>query len=101
MEGLRANLLVGNDIMSPEAMVINLRKKTAIIDTCGVSINVNARKRGQFLARKLLTNQDSVIPPRSEATISLEKLLLPDNRDFLFYPAPLSESDTLLSYHGL
>ena len=88
VEGLRANLLVGNDIMSPEAMVINLGKKTAIIGTCGVSIDVNARQRGKFLARKLLTNLDNVIPPRSEAMISLEKLPLPDNRDFLFHPAP-------------
>ena len=88
VEGLRANLLPGNDIMSPEAMVINLGKKTAIIGICGVSIDVNARQRGQFLAMKLLTNQDSVIPPRSEAMISLKKLPLPDNRDFFFHPAP-------------
>lgn len=88
VEGLRANLLVSNDIMSPEAMVIDLGKKTAVMGACGVSIDVNARQRGQFLARKLLTNQDSVIPPRSEAMISLVKLPLPNNRDFLFHPAP-------------
>lgn len=45
VEGLHANLFVGNNIMSPEAMVINLGKKTAIIDTCRVSINVNARQQ--------------------------------------------------------
>lgn len=88
VEGLRANLLVGNDIMSPEAMVIDLGKKTAVIGACGVSIDVNARQRGQFLARKLLINQDSVIPPRSKAMISLIKLPLSDDRDFLFHPAP-------------
>lgn len=88
VESLRANILVGNDIMSSEAMVINLGKKTAIIGTCGVSIDVNATQRGQFLTRKLLTNQDSVIPPRSKAMISLEKLPLPDDRAFLFYPVP-------------
>ena len=97
VESLRANLLVGNDIMSPEAMVINLGKKTAIIGTCGVFIDVNTRQRGQFFARKLLTNQDSVIPPCSEAMISLEKLPLPDNQDFLFHPAP-QVNLTLYSY---
>ena len=88
MEGLRTNLLVGNDIMSLEAMVINLEKKTAIIGTCGISIDENARQRGQFLTKKLLTNQDSVISPRSEAIISLKNLPLPDDQDFLFHPAP-------------
>lgn len=55
VEGLCANLLIGNDIMSPEAMIIILGKKTAIIGTCRVFINVKARQRGQFFARKLLT----------------------------------------------
>ncbi len=43
VEGLRANLLIDNDIMSPKAMVINLGSKTALIDTCRVTIDVNAR----------------------------------------------------------
>lgn len=87
VEGLYANLLISNNIMSPETMIINLEKKTDIIGTCEVSINVNARERSQFLARKLLTNQDSVIFPHSEAMISLKKLQLPNNRDFFFHPA--------------
>lgn len=44
VEGLRANLLIGNNIMSSEAMVINLGKKTALISACGVTINVNAKQ---------------------------------------------------------
>ena len=79
VEGLYANLLIGNDIRSPEAMVIDLGKKTALIDACKVTINVNTKQRGQFFARKVLTSQDSVIPPRSEALISLVKLPLPDD----------------------
>lgn len=86
--GLRANLLISNDIMSPEAIVINLGKKTALIGVCGVTINVNTRQRSQFLAKRLLTSQESVIPPRSEAMIPLVKLPLPDDRDFLFHPTP-------------
>lgn len=79
VEGLRANLLIGNNIMSPEVVVIDLGKKAAVIGACGISINVNTRQRGQFLARKLLTNENSVIPPRSEAMILLVKLPLPDD----------------------
>lgn len=88
VEGLRANLLIGNDIMSSEVMVINLEKKTALIGACRVTINVNAKQWGQFLAKRLLTSQESVIFPCSKAMILLVKLPLLNNRDFLFHPTP-------------
>ena len=43
VEGLRANLLIGNNIMSPEAMAIDLGKKTALTDACGVTINMKMK----------------------------------------------------------
>lgn len=43
MEDLRANLLIRNDIMSPEAMVIDLEKKIALIGACKIIINMNAK----------------------------------------------------------
>lgn len=43
VKGLRANLLIDNDIISPKAMIIDLRKKTALIGACEVTINVNAK----------------------------------------------------------
>lgn len=46
VEGLYANLLIGNDIMSPEAIVIDLKKKTALIGACKVIININAKQWG-------------------------------------------------------
>ena len=97
IEGLRANLLIGNDIMSPEAMVIDLGKMTALIGACRVTINVDAKQRGQFLAKRLLTSQESVIPPLSEAMIPLVKVQLPDDRDFLFH-LTLQENLTLYSH---
>lgn len=88
MEGLCANLLISNDIIFPKSMIINLGKKTALIGACRVTIDMNAKQRGQFLASKLLTSHDSIISPRSEAMISFVKLLFPDDRDFLFHPTP-------------
>ncbi len=87
VEDLRANLLIGNDIMSPEGFVIDVKGKKALISSCEVTVPIDARQRGQFLARKLLTNQETIIPPNSEAMISLLPLPLPDDRDFLFHPA--------------
>lgn len=79
IEGLRTNQLIGNDIMSLEAMVIDLGKKTALISACNMTIDVNAKQWGQFFARKLPISQNSVIPLCSEAIISLIKLTLPDD----------------------
>lgn len=67
-------------------MVINLRKKTALIGACGVTINVNAKQRGQFFAKRLLANQESVIPSCSEAIIPLMKSPYPTIKTFCSTP---------------
>ncbi len=87
VEDLRENLLIGNDIISLESFVIDVKGKKALLGSCEVTISIDARQRRQFLARKLLTNQETVVPPNSEAMISLLPLHLLDDRDFLFHPA--------------
>ena len=87
VEGLRANLLIGNDIILPENFVIDIEKKTTLIGSCGVIVPISARQREQFLIRKLLTSESTVVPPRSEAMIPLVPVSVPDDRDFLFHPA--------------
>lgn len=87
VKGLKANLLIGNNIMSPEGFVIDVKKRSLLIGTCKVTVHIDARQHGQFLTRKLLSSQKTVVPPRSEAMISLVPLALPDDRDFLFHPA--------------
>lgn len=50
-----------------------------------MTIKVNAKERGWFLTKKLLTSQKGVIFPRSKVMASLVRVLLPDNQNFLFY----------------
>ena len=87
VEGLRANLLIGNDIMSPEGFIIDIKRRSVLIGSCGVTVPIDARQRGQFLIRRLLASQDTVIPPRSEAIVSLVPLPLLNDQDFLFHPS--------------
>ena len=87
VKGLRANLLIGNDIISPEDFIIDVKKRSVLIGSCGVTVSIDSRQRGQFLIRRLLSSQEMVVPPRSEAMVSLVPLPLPDDRHFLFYPA--------------
>lgn len=55
-DSFRINLLIGNNIISPEAIVIDLEKKTALIGACRVTMNVNAKQQDQFLAKRLFTS---------------------------------------------
>lgn len=88
VKSLYANLFIDNDIMSSEAIVINLGKNTVLIGACRVTINVNVKQRDQFLTKKLFTSQESIIPSCLEVVFLLVKLSLPDNQDFLFHPTP-------------
>ena len=86
VEGLRASLLIGNNIMSPEGFIIDIKKRSILIGSCRVTVPIDAKQRDPFLTRRLLSSQETVVPPRSEAMVSLFPLPLPDNRDFLFHP---------------
>ena len=54
VEGLRANILIGNDIFAPESFVLNVGLGHALVGSCGVKIAIRARQRGQFLKKRLL-----------------------------------------------
>lgn len=43
VEELQANLLFGNNILSPKHIVIDIGRKSALIRSCGVTIIVNAK----------------------------------------------------------
>lgn len=63
VEGLRRNLLIGNDIISLDHFVIDIKKKTTLIGSCGVTVLISARQKGQFLIKKLLTSELIMVPP--------------------------------------
>lgn len=86
VERLQANLLIGNNMLSPKHIVINIGKKSALIGSCKVTIKVNAKQQGRFFAKKLLSSQKSVISPCSKVLVLLVKVPLSDDQDFLFYP---------------
>lgn len=86
INGFPVNILVRNNILSPERFVININKNHAFIGICRVTIPINARQRGQFLKRKLLASNKNVIPPCSKTMISLSPVSLSDKLNFLFYP---------------
>lgn len=87
VKGLRANLLIGNNIMSLKGFIIDVKRRSVFIESCGVSVPIDARQTGQFLIRRLLASQETVVSSYSEAMVSLVPLALPNNRNFIFHPA--------------
>lgn len=66
--------------------MLNIGLGHAIMGSYKVKINIRAKRRDQFLSKRLLAEKDRIIPPRSEIIILLLPVSLPDNRDFLFHP---------------
>lgn len=45
VKGLKANLLLGNDILAIEKVIINLASKTTVISSCQIMISISAWPR--------------------------------------------------------
>ena len=43
VEGLRANMLIGNNILAPESFMLNIELGHAVVGSCGVKIAIRAR----------------------------------------------------------
>ncbi len=43
IENLRVNLWIGNDIMSPKCFVINVKERSMLIKSCGITIFIDTR----------------------------------------------------------
>lgn len=55
INGLKANILVGNNVFCTESFAINLSTSSALIYSCGVKIDINAKQHSEFLRNKALT----------------------------------------------
>lgn len=88
VDGLNANMLVGNNVLCTEGFAINFFTSFALIYSCDVKININVKQRSKFLRHRALANTPTIIPPCLEALVAFQCIKLPDSRDFLFYPSP-------------
>ena len=88
VDNLKARMLIGNDIVGPEGIVLDVSKSKAFIGSCGVTADISCRQRGkQFIRRVVHARETLSMPPRSECLIPVAKLQnVPAERDFLFEP---------------
>lgn len=88
VDGLKVNILGGNNMFSMKGFAINLSNSSALIYSYGTKINLNTRQYSEFLKQRVLANGSILVPPQSKALIAFQYIDLPDFYNFLFYPSP-------------
>lgn len=84
VDGLKANMLIGNNIIGPERISIDIAEKIALVASCRVCIPINARQRLQPLMKKVLNAEIMILSPRTKTFVPVLPSGLPDNRNFFF-----------------
>lgn len=76
---LRANLLIANNIMSPKSFIIDVKRRSIFVRSCGITVSIDIKQKELFLTRTLLASQETVVLPRSKVIVLLVFLSLPDD----------------------
>ena len=97
VDDLRVKMLIGNDVIGPEGIVVDIANETARIGSCNTDIKINACQRGHYVKRTILA-QSTTVPAHSEQILPVYDPILPADRDFFFEPAPQSQPLTLVAH---
>lgn len=92
VENLKANMIIGNDILGPEAIDILASSATAHIGSCGVTIPIAIKSRSSFQTRPVHATKTVVLPPHSEIQVPVHSIESLPDRDYLFEPAEVNFS---------
>lgn len=88
IEGLKANVLIGNNVFYTKSFTINLTNTSANILKDQISIDITTKTHSQFLRYNILTNTTIFVLPKSKILILFWQIALSDLQDFLFYLHP-------------
>lgn len=84
IDGLKANMLVKNNINGPKSIMIDLANSTAFIINYNIWIAITDRQKGQPLKEKLMADTIVFLPPNFQSLIPVLHGTLLSNRDFFF-----------------
>lgn len=70
IEGLKANMLIGNNVLCTKSFTINFASAFAHIFSYEVIIVIKARNHLQLLRRNVLANLTTFLLPKSEALVN-------------------------------
>ena len=90
VDDLNARMLIGMDILGPEAVVLDIPQRLAIIHSCQkVSVPLTITPRSPRRIDVAVSAKDRTIVPRNTVMrVAIEKAHLPDDRDMILQPSP-------------
>ncbi|KAF7561559.1 hypothetical protein G7046_g2573 [Stylonectria norvegica] len=83
---LRANMLLGMDAMAPEKFDILMSRGHALIQSCGVTIQMAAWQKGRPTITPVTARENVIIPPGKQAMVQVIQHANP-NQDYIVEPA--------------
>ena len=87
-DDLKANMLIGTDVLTPHGFVLDCASQTATIASCQ-NVKISARsivKPHSQIKRTVKSRSALTLAPHSVTNIPVSYHALPDDRDFLFEP---------------
>ena len=84
--GLRAGMLIGMDIMTPEGIDLINSKQRAWIDSCKLEFPIQTYSKGSSKKRIVSARKSQILPPHTATNVEVHHFGLPD-RDYFFEPA--------------
>ncbi|KAI1004206.1 hypothetical protein K3495_g4004 [Podosphaera aphanis] len=87
VKNLKANLLIGTEILVPEQCDIFTTKKILRINTCGVDVPIIVKANSVY-PRPVYVKDDTTIAPGTRRIIPIQKFCV-ENRDYLYEPIQL------------
>ena len=87
VDNLRAHMLIGNDIIGPEQIVLDVAANKAYIGSCNATATISTRQRGPcYTKRAIKARRSLIVAPYAQMKVPIiTPKDLPD-RDFLFEP---------------
>ena len=88
VDDLKAGMLIGADILTPERMVIDFATQSIKIGSCrDMTVPMDSRARSEPIKRTVKSSTRIVLPPRATTQVPVAYSgKLPEDRDLLFEP---------------
>ena len=86
VEDLKANILLGMDVVGPKEINVITSRKHLYIGSCGIRMPIEIRPRGTEVRRPIKAKQDVLIHPGQQVAIPIHYRATLPERDLLFKP---------------
>ena len=84
---LDCGIIFGNDVIAPEKMVIDVAKKSAVIQSCkNLSCQLRVTPRRRVINHTARCAKTTILPPRSTSVLPIRFAGLKTKQDYLLVP---------------